>query len=57
MKARRKAGFSFRSTDKALLVEEACAGSSVELHEMAIRDFFPRISRVVHSADVGFATV
>ncbi len=35
-----------------VLAEDACASLSAELHEMAIRYIFPRISRVAQSADV-----
>jgi len=37
-----------------LLVEDACASPLAELHAMAIRHIFPRIARVVKSADIGF---
>lgn len=35
-----------------VVVEDACASASVELHDMAVRYIFPRISRVVAVADV-----
>ena len=35
-----------------VLAEDACASLSAELHEMAIRHIFPRISRVAQSADI-----
>jgi nicotinamidase-related amidase len=37
-----------------VLVEDACASGLAELHDMAIRHIFPRIARVVKSADIGF---
>jgi nicotinamidase-related amidase len=37
-----------------VLVEDVCAGVSAELHDMAIRSIFPRISRVVRSTDIHF---
>jgi nicotinamidase-related amidase len=37
------------------IVEDACAGPTAELHEMAFRAIFPRVARVVRSADVSFA--
>ncbi len=41
---------------EVVLVEDACATGSAELHDMAIRHIFPRIARVVQSEDVAFAT-
>jgi len=38
-----------------VLAEDACASLSAELHGMAIRHIFPRIARVVQSADIAFA--
>jgi nicotinamidase-related amidase len=38
-----------------VLAEDACATHSQELHEMAVRYIFPRISRVVQSAEIAFA--
>jgi nicotinamidase-related amidase len=35
-----------------VLAEDACASVSVELHEAAIQHIFPRIARVVQSADI-----
>ena len=40
-----------------VVVEDACASASAELHDMAIRHIFPRIARVVQGADLGFAAV
>lgn len=40
-----------------VLVEDACGGLSAEMHAMAVRGVFPRISRVVAAADIGFAPV
>lgn len=37
---------------EVLLVEDACASPAAELHDMAIRHIFPRISRVVLSAHI-----
>ncbi|MGC1301845.1 MAG: isochorismatase family protein, partial [Caulobacteraceae bacterium] len=38
-----------------VVAEDACASSiSTELHDVAIRVIFPRLSRVMRSADVGF---
>jgi nicotinamidase-related amidase len=36
------------------LAEDACAGPSEALHKMAIEGVFPRISRVIQSADIAF---
>jgi nicotinamidase-related amidase len=36
------------------LAEDACAGPSESLHNMTIEGVFPRISRVVQSADIVF---
>jgi nicotinamidase-related amidase len=38
-----------------VVVEDACATMSPELHEMAIRHIFPRLARVMQSPDVVFA--
>lgn len=38
-----------------VLVEDICAGPSAELHAMAFRHIFPRLSRVTRCADIGFA--
>jgi nicotinamidase-related amidase len=38
-----------------VIAEDACASMSAELHDMAVRHIFPRISRVVKCADIGFA--
>lgn len=38
-----------------VIAEDACASRSAELHDMAIRHIFPRISRVLKCADIGFA--
>ncbi len=40
-----------------VLAEDACASLSAELHEMAIRYIFPRISRVTQSTGIAFAQV
>ncbi|WPP05805.1 hydrolase [Methylocella tundrae] len=40
---------------EVVLVEDACAGISAELHDMAIRHIFPRIARVAQSRDITFA--
>ncbi|HEX3440412.1 MAG TPA: isochorismatase family protein, partial [Pseudolabrys sp.] len=39
------------------VVEDACTAMAAEQHEMAFRAIFPRIARVVRSADVAFAKV
>jgi len=39
-----------------VLAEDACAGVSAELHEMAVLHIFPRIARVSQSAAIGFAS-
>jgi len=41
---------------EVIVVEDACASVSVEMHEASIRDVMPRIARVVVSADLGFGT-
>ena len=38
-----------------VLAEDACTSVSAELHEVAVRSIFPRISRVRQSADISFA--
>jgi nicotinamidase-related amidase len=38
-----------------IVAEDACASMSAELHDVAIRHIFPRIARVMASADIGFA--
>ncbi|KXS38329.1 MAG: isochorismatase hydrolase [Halomonadaceae bacterium T82-2] len=38
-----------------VVVEDACAGPSRELHEMAMTRILPRLSRVVQSADLALA--
>lgn len=40
---------------EVVLAEDACASRSAELHEMAVRHIFPRISRVVQSGDIKLA--
>lgn len=40
---------------EVVLVEDAMAGPSAELHEMATRFIFPRIGRVVTVADLAFS--
>jgi len=35
--------------------ENACASRSAKMHDFAIRDIFPRLARVVRSADIVFA--
>lgn len=37
-----------------VIVEDACATMSAELHEMAVKAIFPRIARVTASADLEF---
>jgi len=37
-----------------VIVEDACATMSAELHEMAIKSIFPRIARVAASGDLEF---
>jgi nicotinamidase-related amidase len=37
-----------------VLVEDACAGVNAELHEVAIKHIFPRISRVIQSDELVF---
>ncbi len=39
-----------------VVAEDCCTTASVELHDTAIRVIFPRIARVVNSADVSFAS-
>lgn len=41
---------------EVVLVEDAAAGASAELHEMAVKHIFPRIARVVRSGDVNLAS-
>jgi nicotinamidase-related amidase len=36
-----------------VIVEDACASMSAELHDMAVRAIFPRISRVVRADGIG----
>jgi nicotinamidase-related amidase len=38
-----------------VLAEDACTSVGAELHEMAVRYIFPRISRVVQSDSIAFA--
>ncbi len=38
-----------------VLAEDACTSRSAGLHDMAVRYIFPRLSRVVQSADIAFA--
>lgn len=38
-----------------VLVEDAAAGPSAEMHEMAVRNIFPRIARVTRAGEIGFA--
>jgi nicotinamidase-related amidase len=37
-----------------VIAEDACASMSAELHDMAVKAIFPRISRVTRSADIAF---
>ena len=37
-----------------VLVEDACGSQSIEMHDFAFKNIFPRISRVVKAADVEF---
>jgi nicotinamidase-related amidase len=37
-----------------VLVEDATSGQSAEMHDFAIKNIFPRISRIVKAADVAF---
>jgi len=37
-----------------VIVEDACATTSAELHEMAVKAIFPRIARVIVSDDLEF---
>jgi nicotinamidase-related amidase len=39
---------------EVILVEDACATASAELHDMAIRHIFPRIARIKATADIAF---
>jgi len=39
-----------------VLVEDATASTSAELHDFAIRFILPRIARVTQTSDIGFAT-
>ena len=40
---------------ETILIEDACASSSAELHDLAINFIFPRIARVGRADDIGFA--
>jgi nicotinamidase-related amidase len=37
-----------------ILVEDATSGQSAEMHDFAIKNIFPRISRIVKAGDIGF---
>jgi len=37
-----------------VLVEDATSGQSVEMHQFSVKNIFPRISRVVKAAEIGF---
>jgi nicotinamidase-related amidase len=37
-----------------ILVEDATSGQSAEMHDFAIKNIFPRISRIVKAADIAF---
>ena len=37
-----------------ILVEDATSGQSVEMHDFAVRNIFPRISRIAKAADLSF---
>ncbi|MGQ9370738.1 hydrolase [Azospirillum sp. ST 5-10] len=39
---------------EVLLVEDACAGASADLHAMAVRHIFPRIARVTRESALAF---
>jgi nicotinamidase-related amidase len=41
---------------EVVLAEDACAGVSAELHDMAVQQVFPRIARVSQSAAIDFAS-
>ncbi|MCI4678874.1 hydrolase [Rhodoblastus acidophilus] len=41
---------------EVVIVEDACASRAAELHDFAIRQILPRVSRVTTSVDVVFAT-
>ena len=38
-----------------VIAEDCCASMSKELHDMAVKSIFPRISRVMQSGDIAFA--
>lgn len=38
-----------------VIAENCCASMSKDLHDMAVKSIFPRISRVMQSADISFA--
>jgi nicotinamidase-related amidase len=38
------------------LVEDACASTSAELHDFAMRLILPRIARITHVKDLAFAS-
>jgi nicotinamidase-related amidase len=38
-----------------ILAEDATSGQSVEMHDFAIKNIFPRISRIVKARDLGFS--
>ncbi len=40
---------------ETILMEDVCASSSAELHDMAVRHVFPRIARVRRADDIGFS--
>jgi nicotinamidase-related amidase len=48
------ARFAWEFGYDVVVVEDACAGTAADLHEMAFRAILPRIARVVRSADIGF---
>ncbi len=41
---------------KLQIVEDLCAGPSTEAHDFAVKTIFPRLSHVITSTDIEFAT-
>jgi nicotinamidase-related amidase len=37
-----------------ILAEEACSSQSAEMHQFAVENIFPRLSRVTKTAEIGF---
>ena len=38
-----------------ILAEDATSGQSAEMHDFAVKNIFPRISRIMKSKDIGFS--